>query len=109
MCSLFFHPLLYLVDLAFSISSHFTFLVIFNTTWPRFVLNSTRPHFELCELLQWGEFFSALSPLKELTQFEMRPCAVQNKSRPCCVEDDEESETRDIIILRFATLMSAYI
>ena len=37
---------------------------------------------------------SALSPLKELTQFEMRPCAVQNKSRPCCIEDDEESEMR---------------
>ena len=48
MCSLFFHPLLYLVDSAFSISSHFTFLVM--ASWPRFVLNSTQPHFELSEL-----------------------------------------------------------
>ena len=31
---------------------------------------------------------------EELTQFKMRLCAVQNKSRPCCVEDDEESEMR---------------
>ena len=36
---------------------------------------------------------SALSPLKELRQFEMRLCAVQNKSRPGHVEYDEERES----------------
>ena len=82
--------------------------------WPRFVLNSTQPQFELSELLQWGECGataepqrserakekesslrcgSALSPLKELRQFELRLCAVQNKSRQGHVEYDEERES----------------
>ena len=63
--------------------------------WPRFVLNSTQPHFELSELPQWGECGATaeLSPLKELRQFEMRLCAVQNKSRPGHVEYDEERES----------------
>ena len=67
MCSLFFHPLLYPVDLAFSFSSS-------SSTWPRFVLNCTQLHFEMYELLEWGR--------------------VLFKTNLGHVEDDEENEMR---------------